>query len=138
MPKPQELVDAINAERAKNKLPALKPHPILMADAQKHAEYMASSGVIAHESADGSRPFQRHLAAARARLGARGEGQLSVGPQPEVPVPERVGDLAQELEAVEDEREAVADEAARDLDLLVEVGRCGTTRLPSTASSPRR
>lgn len=63
VPKAQDLVDAINAERAKNKLPALKPHPILMADAQKQAEYMAVSGVIAHESADGSRPFQRHLAA---------------------------------------------------------------------------
>jgi len=62
-PSPQALVDAINAERVKNKLPPLKVHPILMANAQKHAEYMASSGMIAHESADGSRPFQRHLAA---------------------------------------------------------------------------
>ena len=62
-PKPQAVVDAINAERVKRNIPPLTVHPILMADAQKHAEYMASSGTIAHESADGSRPFQRHLAA---------------------------------------------------------------------------
>jgi uncharacterized protein YkwD len=62
-PKPQALVDAINAERVKRNIPPLTVHPILMSDAQKHAEYMASSGTIAHESADGSRPFQRHLAA---------------------------------------------------------------------------
>jgi uncharacterized protein YkwD len=63
VPTPQELIDAINAERAKNKLPALKAHPALMKSAQKHADYMASGGGITHESADGSRPFQRHLAA---------------------------------------------------------------------------
>lgn len=61
-PSPKSLVDAINAERVKNKLPPLSIHPILMSSAQKHAEYMAANGVIAHESADGSRPFQRHLA----------------------------------------------------------------------------
>jgi uncharacterized protein YkwD len=63
VPTPQALVDAINAERTKNKLPPLKPNPILTKDAQTHAEYMASSGQITHESADGSRPFQRHLKA---------------------------------------------------------------------------
>ncbi len=63
LPNPQALVEAVNAERAKNKLPPLKVHPILAANAQKHAEYMASSGLIDHLSADGSRPFQRHLAA---------------------------------------------------------------------------
>lgn len=62
-PTPQSLVDAINAERVKNGLPVLTVHPILTANAQKHAEYMASGGGIRHESADGSRPFQRHLAA---------------------------------------------------------------------------
>lgn len=63
LPSPQALVDAVNRERAKNKLPALKVHAILMANAQKHAEYMATNGTIDHLSADGSRPFQRHLAA---------------------------------------------------------------------------
>ena len=61
-PSPQSLVDAINAERVKKNVPPLKVHPILMASAQKHAEYMASGGGITHFSADGSRPFQRHLA----------------------------------------------------------------------------
>jgi uncharacterized protein YkwD len=73
-PSPQALVDAINAERVKNKLPPLRVHPILMANAQKHADYMASGGGITHESADGSRPFQRHLAA-----GYPLAGDLSLG-----------------------------------------------------------
>jgi uncharacterized protein YkwD len=59
----QALVNAINAERAKKNIPPLKVHPILTSSAQKHAEYMASGGGITHYSADGSRPFQRHLAA---------------------------------------------------------------------------
>jgi uncharacterized protein YkwD len=59
----QALVDAINAERAKKNIPPLKVSPILTSSAQKHAEYMASGGGITHYSADGSRPFQRHLAA---------------------------------------------------------------------------
>jgi len=58
----QSLVDAINAERVKKNVPPLKVHPILMTSAQKHAEYMSSGGGITHYSADGSRPFQRHLA----------------------------------------------------------------------------
>jgi len=62
-PTPQSLVDAINAERRKSQVPTLATHPILTANAQKHAEYMATGGGIRHESADGSRPFQRHLAA---------------------------------------------------------------------------
>ena len=61
-PSAQALVDAINAERVKKNVPPLKVHPILMTSAQKHAEYMASDGGITHYSADGSRPFQRHLA----------------------------------------------------------------------------
>lgn len=62
-PSAQALVDAINAERAKKSVAILKVNSILMSDAQKHAEYMASTGQITHNSADGSRPFQRHLAA---------------------------------------------------------------------------
>lgn len=62
-PSPQALVEAINAEREKNKLPALKVSPILTKNAQRHADFMAASGSIQHESADGSRPYQRHLAA---------------------------------------------------------------------------
>ena len=73
-PGPQALVDAINAERLKKNIPPLKVHPILMSSAQKHAEYMASGGGITHYSADGSRPFQRHLA-----LGYPLAGDLSRG-----------------------------------------------------------
>ena len=62
VPSAQSLVDAINAERVKKNVPPLKVHPILMTSAQKHAEYMSSGGGITHYSADGSRPFQRHLA----------------------------------------------------------------------------
>ena len=74
MPSAQALVDAINAERVKKNVPPLKVHPILMTSAQKHAEYMASGGGITHYSADGSRPFQRHLA-----LGYPLAGDLSRG-----------------------------------------------------------
>ena len=73
-PSAQALVDAINAERAKRSVAALKVNSILMSDAQKHAEYMASTGQITHLSADGSRPFQRHLAA-----GYPLAGDLSLG-----------------------------------------------------------
>lgn len=73
-PSPQALVDAINAERVKKNIAPLKVHPILMASAQKHAEYMASGGGITHYSADGTRPFQRHLA-----LGYPLAGDLSRG-----------------------------------------------------------
>src|SRR5262245_23864485 len=67
--------------------------------------------------------IQRHLVAARTRLRARGKGQLSVGPQTEIPVPKDGGDLAEKLEAAEDERQAVADEATPDHDLQVDVRR---------------
>src|SRR5213079_3082869 len=66
---------------------------------------------------------QRHLEAACTRAMGRGKGQLSVGPQAEVLVRERLGDLTQELEAVENERQAVTEEAALDLDLEVDVWR---------------
>ena len=77
VPSPQALVDAINAERVKNKLPALTAHPSLMSNAQKHAEYMASSGEITHNSADGSRPFQRHLAAGYPLAGDLSRGGIA-------------------------------------------------------------
>jgi uncharacterized protein YkwD len=73
-PGSQALVDAINAERVKKNVLPLKVHPILMSSAQGHSEYMASGGGITHYSADGSRPFQRHLA-----LGYPLAGDLSRG-----------------------------------------------------------
>lgn len=62
VPSPQALVNAINVERIKNKLPALAVSPILTKSAQSHADFMSTTGQIQHESADESRPFQRHLA----------------------------------------------------------------------------
>jgi LysM repeat protein len=60
---PYALIAEVNALRAANGLPALNPDPILMSVAQAHADYMASIGTVTHYSADGSRPFQRSLAA---------------------------------------------------------------------------
>jgi hypothetical protein len=62
--------------------------------------------------------------AACRRITRWGKGQLSVGPQAEDLVREvRAGDLAQEPEASEDERQTVAGETARGLDLKMEVWR---------------
>jgi uncharacterized protein YkwD len=74
IPSAQSLVEAINTERVKKNVPPLKVHPILMTSAQKHAEYMSSGGGITHYSADGTRPFQRHIA-----LGYPLAGDLSRG-----------------------------------------------------------
>jgi hypothetical protein len=62
-----------------------------------------------------------HFEAAGTRPARWGEAELAVGPQAEVFVRERVGDLAQELKPVEDEGQAVADETRRDLNLKMEV-----------------
>lgn len=59
----QELAAEVNALRAQNGLPPYQLNPVLMAVAQAHAEYMAATGMVTHYSADGSRPFQRALAA---------------------------------------------------------------------------
>jgi uncharacterized protein YkwD len=74
IPSAQSLVEAINTERVKKNVPPLKVHPILMTSAQKHAEDMSSGGGITHYSADGTRPFQRHIA-----LGYPLAGDLSRG-----------------------------------------------------------
>ncbi len=58
-----ELIEAVNALRAANGLPAYRTDPILMTIAQAQAEYMASIGTWTHTGPDGSRPYQRALAA---------------------------------------------------------------------------
>jgi uncharacterized protein YkwD len=58
-----ELIAAVNALRASNGLTAYNIYPILMKIDQAHADYQASVGSTTHYSADGSRPFQRALAA---------------------------------------------------------------------------
>jgi LysM repeat protein len=71
---PYALISEVNALRSVNGLPALNPDPILMSVSQGHADYMASIGTVTHYSADGSRPFQRSLAA-----GYPVAGDLSLG-----------------------------------------------------------
>ena len=58
-----DLIAEVNALRASNGLPAYNVNPILMQVAQAHSDYQASIGTTTHYSADGSRPFQRALAA---------------------------------------------------------------------------
>jgi hypothetical protein len=66
--------------------------------------------------------IKRRLVAACPRITGWGERQLPVGPHAEDLVREvRAGDLAQEPEASEDERQPVAGEGARGLDLEMEV-----------------
>ncbi len=69
-----ELIAEVNSLRSANGLPAYNIHPILMQIAQVHANYQASIGTVTHYSADGSRPFQRALAA-----GYPVAGDLSLG-----------------------------------------------------------
>ena len=58
-----ELIGAVNALRASHGLAAYQTNSILMGIAQAHAEYLLSIGTMTHIGADGSRPFQRALAA---------------------------------------------------------------------------
>lgn len=57
------VIDAVNNLRAFQGLPAYIISSALMSIAQRQAEYMASSGSVTHTGPDGSRPYQRALAA---------------------------------------------------------------------------
>ena len=57
------LIAEVNALRANNGLPPYAINATLMAVAQAHSDYQASAGTVTHYSADGSRPYQRALAA---------------------------------------------------------------------------
>ncbi len=59
----QALIEAVNALRVANGLSPYRTDPILMTIAQAQAEYMASIGTWTHTGPDGSRPYQRALAA---------------------------------------------------------------------------
>ena len=69
-----ELIDAVNALRASNGLPAYAPNSILMGTAQAQAEYNLSIGTMTHISADGLRPFERAL-----QSGYAVAGDISLG-----------------------------------------------------------
>jgi uncharacterized protein YkwD len=60
---PYALVDAVNALRASRGLAPYVVNSTLTGIAQTQAEYMASSGDVTHTGPDGSRPYQRALAA---------------------------------------------------------------------------
>lgn len=53
---PYDLIAAVNALRAQYNLPPYEVEDALMVYAQAHADYMASTGLITHVRADGSRP----------------------------------------------------------------------------------
>lgn len=73
-PVAQELIDEVNALRAASGLSPYKVNSILMDVAQTHADYLATKGIITHFSEDGSRPYQRAIAA-----GYMVAGDLSAG-----------------------------------------------------------
>jgi uncharacterized protein YkwD len=69
-----ELINALNSLRLTNGLTPYNSNSILMGIAQNQAEYMASIGTWTHTGPDGSRPYQRALAA-----GYPVAGDLSLG-----------------------------------------------------------
>jgi len=71
---PYSLIAEVNALRGANGLPPYQTNPILMSVAQGQSDYQAAIGTVTHYGADGSRPFQRALAA-----GYPVGGDLSLG-----------------------------------------------------------
>ncbi len=62
-PTAEEVIAEVNALRSANNLPVYQVNSILMVIAQTQADYIAGKGVITHFGADGSRPYQRAIAA---------------------------------------------------------------------------
>lgn len=58
-----DVIAEVNTLRASNNLPPYQVNAVLMSVAQFHADYIASTGVVTHFSADGKRPFQRAIVA---------------------------------------------------------------------------
>jgi len=54
----KEVLELTNKERAKEKLPPLKPNPVLMKVARAHSQNMAKQEKLAHEL-DGKKPHER-------------------------------------------------------------------------------
>jgi LysM repeat protein len=73
-PNPFDLINEVNNLRASNGLPPYSIDQRLMSIAQSHTDYQASIGTVTHYGPDGSRPFQRALAA-----GYPVAGDLSLG-----------------------------------------------------------
>lgn len=60
---PYTLIAEVNALRTSNGLAPYAVNATLMSIAQAHSDYQASTGIVTHYGADGSRPYQRALAA---------------------------------------------------------------------------
>ncbi len=86
-----DLISAVNAKRATFGLASYQTNSILMGVAQAQAEYLVSIGTITHTGPDGSRPFQRALAA-----GYLVAGDLSLGGWYSENLSAGVGQTAQE------------------------------------------
>ena len=71
---PYDLINAVNALRASNGLPAYRISSILMYTAQSHADFMAATGTMSHIGAGGSSVTERLLSA-----GYPLAGDLSLG-----------------------------------------------------------
>lgn len=74
-----ELIDAVNAYRAQNGLPAYRVSPILMGTAQSQAEYMASIQTVTHSGPGGTSYSDRLIAAGYSAV-FRSENILSASP----------------------------------------------------------
>jgi LysM repeat protein len=59
---PSEVLQLVNGLRAANDLPAYRANSALMAAAQAHSEYQASTGNASHTGKGGSRPHDRAVA----------------------------------------------------------------------------
>jgi len=71
-----EVIAEVNSLRASKNLPPYQVDTILMAIAQSHADYVASTGVVTHFSVDGKRPYQRAIAAGYSVAGDLSQGGL--------------------------------------------------------------
>ena len=69
-----DLVAEVNTLRAENHLPSYKVNSILMSNAQSHADYIASTGIVSQFDSNGLRPYQRAIEA-----GYSVAGDLSMG-----------------------------------------------------------
>ncbi len=69
-----DIIAEVNVLRSANNVAPYQVNSVLMGVAQSHADYLASTGVVTHFGADGSRPFQRAISA-----GYSVAGDLSLG-----------------------------------------------------------
>jgi uncharacterized protein YkwD len=69
-----DVIDEVNKLRVARSLPPYEVNTILMSIAQAHADYIASTGIPSHFSADGTHPYQRALTAGYSVAGDLSQG----------------------------------------------------------------